>query len=207
MYTLRPMKVGDIQQVSDIERHSFSMPWSPLTYVYEINQNRDAYMGVVEMNDPQLDVDNSNGRLRSLLRPFRGNSSSTVRVVAYGGLWIRNGEAHISTIASHPHYRGRKLGELMLAGLVARSIAVNARRIVLEVRVSNKVAQRLYLKYGFATQAVLAHYYRDDDEDAYFMVIEPIDGVYRQHFRSNLFSLRHNLEFRDEFTRLHLEHF
>lgn len=206
MYILRPMKVGDIQQIHAIESRSFPLPWSPLTYIYEINQNRDAYMGVVELVDPEPSSNGSNGRFGFLRRPFRSIQQQSI-IVAYGGMWVKNGEAHISTIASHPDYRGHKLGELMLVGLVARGLAVRANRIVLEVRVSNKVAQTLYLKYGFAIKNVVEHYYRDNDEDAYYMMIEPVDVIYRLHFKANLVALRQKLDFRDEFTRLRLEHY
>ena len=44
-YVLRSMRTTDLEQVTGIEHQSFSMPWSPLTYLYEINQNRNASYG------------------------------------------------------------------------------------------------------------------------------------------------------------------
>lgn len=206
-YVLRKMHLGDVDQVSDIERQAFPIPWSPLTYVYEIKQNRDSYMGVVELPNqpaPSL-VGTPMERFQVLLRPFRAHRTSRYTVVSYGGMWFKHGEAHISTIASHPAYRSQRLGELMLLGLVAQGVALQADQIVLEVRVGNRVAQNLYLKYGFEVVELIPQYYYDNREDAYLMAIRTVDAAYRALLKRHLLALRERMKFKDTFTRFHLE--
>src|SRR5690606_13930030 len=95
--------------------------------------------------------------LNTLLR--RNNRLETKSIIlAYGGLWQVVEEAHISTIATHPDYRGQKYGEIVLACMVKRAIMLKAEYIVLEVRVSNTVAQRLYKKYGFEIHGTKKNY-------------------------------------------------
>jgi ribosomal-protein-alanine N-acetyltransferase len=107
-------------------------------------------------------------RLRRLADSL--NAQPPVRkLVAYGGLWRVLEEAHISTIASHADFRGRGYGELSLLSMMRRGMTLGADFVALEVRVSNSIAQNLYLKHGFRVQGVKHHYYRDDGEDAYDM--------------------------------------
>jgi ribosomal-protein-alanine N-acetyltransferase len=49
----------------------------------------------------------------------------------------------------------------------------------LEVRVSNKVAQVLYAKYGFRVVGRRKRYYTDNQEDALLMTVEPLDEAYQ----------------------------
>jgi len=97
-------------------------------------------------------------------------------VVGYAGLWLVLDEAHVTTIAVHPDLRGHGLGELLLVRLVAIAQEMGAKRMTLEVRVSNEVAQTLYRKYSFKVEGVRRRYYSDNDEDALIMWSEPIDA-------------------------------
>jgi ribosomal-protein-alanine N-acetyltransferase len=86
-------------------------------------------------------------------------------------------EAHITTIALHPRYRGRGLGELMLSSLIQIAYNISARSMTLEVRVTNAVAQNLYRKYGFQEAGVRRRYYSDNNEDALIMWTEQIHSA------------------------------
>jgi [ribosomal protein S18]-alanine N-acetyltransferase len=85
-------------------------------------------------------------------------------------------EGHITTIAVRPEFRGKGLGELVLCGLVDTALEVGARIMTLEVRVSNTVAQNLYLKYGFKQSGLRRRYYSDNNEDALIMTAEAINA-------------------------------
>ena len=52
---------------------------------------------------------------------------------------------------------------------------MGAKRLTLEVRVSNSVAQELYRKYTFKEEGVRKRYYSDDGEDALIMWSDRID--------------------------------
>ena len=53
--------------------------------------------------------------------------------------------------------------------MIQQAIRLNAQYVVLEVRVSNTVAQNLYHKYGFKIMATKRGYYQNNKEDAYDM--------------------------------------
>ena len=78
-------------------------------------------------------------------------------------------DAHISTIATHPDWRGRGLGELLLVSLLECGEAQGAWQATLEVRASNAIAQALYGKYLFKKVGVRKRYYSDNGEDAIIM--------------------------------------
>ena len=195
-YLIRPMQIADIRQVMHIERRSFTMPWPSFVYVHEINHNQAAYMGVIEIVDA---AENEEKRF-GLSRLWTREVHSRTPLAAYGGIWMDGEEAHISTIASAPDYRGQGFGELMLIALIGRAISMQRSRIVLEVRTSNEVAQKLYLKYQFTVLETRYEYYPDNQEDAYFMVLEGIDEVYRQMLAERLAAFHDKLEFSDSFS-------
>ncbi len=150
------MALADLDQVIEIERASFSAPWSRQAYRFEITQNASSTMRVVRLQGP-----------------WTGHappaSTQVPLVLAYGGFWLVVDEAHVATLAVHPDWRGLGLGELVLLSLLERGIELGALRATLEVRVSNLVAQNLYYKCGFEIVARNKHYYADNDEDAYIM--------------------------------------
>ncbi|MDE3074936.1 MAG: ribosomal protein S18-alanine N-acetyltransferase [Chloroflexota bacterium] len=113
--------------------------------------------------------------------PRRGGPPT---IFAYAGLWLMVDEAHITTIAVRQEYRGRGLGELTLCGLVDTGLEVGARLMTLEVRISNTVAQNLYLKYGFKQSGLRRRYYSDNNEDALIMTAEAINApVFLNNYR------------------------
>ena len=171
---LRPMAMSDIPQVLGIEQASFVPPWSARSYAYEIGESTYSHMALLE----DTVLARVLPRWRRWLEQIAGASSARPvgRVVGYGGLWFIGGEGHISTIASHPEMRGRGYGEIVLAGMLLRSLRLGADYVILEVRVSNTVAQNLYSKYGFTIEGVKPKYYQSNNEDAYDMRLQ-ISGV------------------------------
>ncbi len=176
-FRVEPMQWDDVPEVMDIERQSFTLPWSDYTYQHEILENNHSYYYVARHTNG-----NEPPRASWLARLFR--RSHKAPIVGYGGFWLVVDEAHISTIASGTEWRGRGLGELMLLAMVERSIELGAVMVTLEVRVSNTVAQNLYRKYGFEVVGRRPHYYRDNDEDADLMTVTQIQSeVYRAKLR------------------------
>jgi ribosomal-protein-alanine N-acetyltransferase len=91
------------------------------------------------------------------------------KVVAYSGMWVIVDEAHITNIAVHPHYRRRGIGEMLMKEMLERAKSHGALRMTLEVRVSNKTAQDLYIRLGFIATGIRRGYYSDTGEDATVM--------------------------------------
>lgn len=140
--SIRKMIKEDIEQVYQIELLSFSVPWSKESLLYELEQNLFAKYIVVE---------------------------SEGQIIGYCGLWVIMEDAQITNIAVHPDYRGLNIGESLLKFAVQLSKEMKAKRITLEVRVSNHVAQSLYKKVGFVTGGIRKRYYTDNQEDALIM--------------------------------------
>ena len=182
--TLQYMQLHHIDDVSRIDHLSFDPPWPKDSYRFEINQSTVSHMVVLEQM-PSVPLHRP-GYRRFMDRLFMRNGQSRANrsLVGYGGLWKVADEAHISTIAIHPDYRGYGYGEILFAGMYQKAIMLGADYIVLEVRVSNYVAQALYHKYGFTEFEIKENYYRSNQEDAYDM---------RVTFNNDLITKSHEL--------------
>src|SRR5690349_8813251 len=119
--TLRYMDVPDLAAVVEIDEASFRPAWPERSYRFEINESQVSFMCVLEkLEEREVSV------LRRLLNSLQGKNSETDAkpvLVAYGRLWKIAVEAHISTSASHPNYRGNQYGGMVLAGMIGRGIA------------------------------------------------------------------------------------
>ncbi len=197
MLTLRYMTPADIAQVVMIDNQSFDPPWSARSYSYEISESSYSHMAVLERKSKTPSV---NG-WRRIFRGLNGQSEGQSQVVAYGGLWNIVDEGHISTIASHPAWRGYSFGEILLAGMVRRAITLGSAYIVLEVRVTNGVAQNLYTKYEFQTTGTKARYYRNNNEDAYEMRLDLHDPALIARFQQRYEAIKLRQGFADLYSQ------
>lgn len=194
---LRYMRPADVAQVVAIDRMAFSMPWTPSSYAYEITDSKYSHMVALELPDDSEELPDTRG-WRRLIRSFASRDRG--RILGYGGLWNIADEAHISTIATHPDERGKGYGEILLAGMIRKSIHLNAAYIVLEVRVGNLVAQNLYQKYEFETVDTKRNYYRDDNEDAYDMRLDLAKPGLTDRFEARWKEIHARLTFHDFYT-------
>jgi len=80
-------------------------------------------------------------------------------VVGYAGLCDYPDEAFIQTMAVATTQQGKGIGSLLLEELLAEAGRRRHARVLLEVRVDNEPAQRLYARYGFVQQSVRRGYY------------------------------------------------
>ncbi len=78
-------------------------------------------------------------------------------------------EAHIVSLGVAPNHRGGGLGRVLLDDFIRIAGIENIKVITLQVRVSNRVAERLYRKVGFQLAGVRKRYYSDNGEDALTM--------------------------------------
>ncbi|OGX68496.1 MAG: ribosomal-protein-alanine N-acetyltransferase [Paenibacillus sp. RIFOXYA1_FULL_44_5] len=138
----RAMQAGDIPEIVAIEKEAFPTPWSADAFYNELHHNMFAHYLVMELNH---------------------------RVAGYGGMWIIMGEAHITNIAVHRDFRGKKLGNVLMQEIQDTARMLGASKMTLEVRVSNLRAQNLYKKFGFRDAGVRKGYYSDNKEDALIM--------------------------------------
>ena len=92
-------------------------------------------------------------------------------VVSYGGISVVGDEAELQLIATAEMYRCCGRGKAVLNALLAEAKRRGAKKMFLEVRVSNYIAMLFYLKSGFKGLYARTRYY-PDDEDALVMVKE-----------------------------------
>ncbi|HYF84356.1 MAG TPA: tRNA (adenosine(37)-N6)-threonylcarbamoyltransferase complex dimerization subunit type 1 TsaB [Clostridia bacterium] len=139
---LQEMSFEDIDQVYEIESLSFTTPWSRESFESELSKNTLAKYFVAKVDGV---------------------------VAAYGGMWIVLDEGHITNIAVHPDFRGRRIGEKIVQSLLKAAKDSKAVHVTLEVRASNEVARNLYKKLGFVDSGRRKGYYADTGEDAVIM--------------------------------------
>lgn len=140
LWNLRPMHVGYLPQVVDIERRAYAFPWTEGIFRDCLNVGYSAWVV----------------------------ASPADEVLAYAVMSMAVGEAHVLNLCVEPAYHQQGLGRFLLAHLqdIARGAGMDI--MLLEVRKSNAAAIALYQGMGFHKLGVRKAYYpaRDGSEDA-----------------------------------------
>jgi ribosomal-protein-alanine N-acetyltransferase len=139
---IREMRRRDLDQILEIEELCFPLPWSRESFLTELKNPLAQYIVAQEGFVLQ----------------------------GYAGVWLIFDEGHITNVAVHPRARGRRIGELLLANIMALASANGAVVVTLEVRPSNDAALSLYRRMGFEEKGHRRGYYLDNGEDALIMV-------------------------------------
>jgi ribosomal-protein-alanine N-acetyltransferase len=146
---LTPMRRRHLKSVLRIEEQVYPRPWSHSLFLSEL-----AMRGT---------------RAYFVARVGRD-------VVGYAGLLLTGEDGHITTIAVDPGWQRHAIGTRLMIALAREARARDARNLTLEVRMSNKGAQLLYRRFGFAPVGVRKNYYQETGEDAMVMWVHEIDG-------------------------------
>lgn len=145
--TLRPAAERDVPAIMAIERASFPTDaWSEAAMRSTL-LDTDAVAELAEVDD---------------------------RVAGYAALLAPIGapDADVLTIAVEADLRGLGVGRALLTHLLDAAGRRGARRVFLEVRADNPVAQALYASEGFEPIGRRPHYYQPDDVDALVMRLD-----------------------------------
>ena len=198
---LRKLRNSDIPSVSEIEREAFPTLWPSSAFKSEVENPKIKHL-VATVPSPEnaegqeataLSFDPMPQRLirnvRDFLRRASEESTAPDYPVGYVSTWIVWEEAHITAIAVRESYRGRGVGELLLAGAIEIAMLEKSRVVTLEVRVSNSSAIALYKKYGFKKVGLRKGYYSDNREDADIMTTDPIMSL---SYQRRFMELRHS---------------
>jgi [ribosomal protein S18]-alanine N-acetyltransferase len=136
---VRRMSYADLGMVMEIERASFTMPWT-----------EETFRGLLRRSDSLLWV----------------AESRREGVVGYAAVWIVLDQAELGDIAVADGWRRRGIGRRLLEATLEAMAERSVRELYLEVRPSNREARALYERYGFEEVGRRKDYYARPREDA-----------------------------------------
>jgi ribosomal-protein-alanine N-acetyltransferase len=143
---IRKMEDRDLPRVVEIDQRSFTLPWSLISYQFEIKRSRISRCWVAEVEE--------------------GDKLVVAGMVV---AWLIVDEMHIGTIAVDEPYRNMGVASALMDAVHQQALEEHSIKIFLEVRKSNIPAQNLYHKYGYQVVGVRKGYYADNHEDAFLM--------------------------------------
>ena len=143
----------DLESMVDIERVSFSVPWSRKSFETELVGNEFSVI---------------------LTARSGGSEGGSGSLVGYICFWLVFDELRFLNLAVLPKHRRKGVASQLVARAIDFGLSKGTRRGLLEVRESNQAAQALYTKYGFRVYAKRKSYYTNPDEDAILMSLDPL---------------------------------
>ncbi len=141
MIKIMPMTTNHIDQIYEIEKNSFTVPWSKESFIKDLDNFCSIYYVAVDDKE----------------------------VVGYMGMWHVVTEGHITNIAVKETYRRRKIATMLLNKMIDIAKEKEMLGITLEVSVANLPAINLYKKFGFKEEGIRKEYYEVTNEDALIM--------------------------------------
>lgn len=141
---IRTMQKGDVAAVAALEAQIFSMPWSAAGFADTLLREDVIFLVAYEQDE----------------------------LLGYVGIYCTLDEGEITNVAVAPSARRRGIARALLTELKQQLACRNVAQIVLEVRVSNEPAIRLYEQMGFSVLGVRKNFYEKPTEDAYIMACQ-----------------------------------
>ncbi|MGW2561055.1 ribosomal protein S18-alanine N-acetyltransferase [Streptomyces sp. NPDC001514] len=146
---LREMRWWDIEPVLSLEHDLFPEDaWSPGMFWSELAHSRGP---------------------RATRRYVVADDPADGRIVGYAGLAAAGGLGDVQTIAVARDHWGTGLGARLLTDLLQHATAFECDEVLLEVRVDNTRAQKLYERFGFEPIGFRRGYYQPGNIDALVM--------------------------------------
>jgi ribosomal-protein-alanine N-acetyltransferase len=145
---VEPLEEADLDEVLEIERASFSNPWSRQMFLWEMQNAGVSYAYVLR--------------------------TPGWRVAAFCTVWLVLDEVHINNVAVRPECRGQGAGRILLTHVLREGAARGAARATLEVRRSNAAALSLYERLGFTVGGTRRNYYTSPVEDALILWLDSL---------------------------------
>lgn len=143
MVTIRKMMPEDCKMAAALEKEVFSQPWSEQGFLDALSMERNIFLVAEEDG----------------------------AICGYIGMYLSIDEGEITNVAVSPAKRGAGVGSMLLEQALACAAQEEIVQVVLEVRVSNEPAIRLYEKYGFKHCGIRKGFYDFPKEDAYIMIL------------------------------------
>lgn len=157
--TLREMRWWDIETVLALEYDLFPEDaWSPGMFWSEL----------------------AHARGPAATRRYVVAETPEGRIVGYAGLAAAGGLGDVQTIGAARDQWGTGLGSRLLTDLLQHATAFECEEVLLEVRVDNPRAQKLYERFGFEPVGFRRGYYQPGNVDALVMRLSLLDGPHGQ---------------------------
>ena len=153
-WTIGAANLESLSEILAVEEACFSAPWTRKMLEGELSGNPFAHFLVA--------------------RPRRVEEASKQAILGYLCYWIVFEEVRLMNLAVIESMRHRGIATSLVATALRAGLSKSAHRAVLEVRASNRAAQRLYHAFGFTQTAVRPNYYANPVEDAVLMEMAPI---------------------------------
>ena len=149
--SLDSMTEHDLLEVVEIEAVCGLSPWGWDSYHRELSSGREAVMLVARIDVPQ---------------PFLADG---MRIAGFVVSRVIARELHINNIAVRPEFQKMGIGSRLLNSALLTGAKQNCLAAFLEVRASNRAAQKLYEHCGFNLAGRRKRYYANPPEDALIM--------------------------------------
>ena len=135
---IEPMNASHVPQIAQLEKRCFSDPWSEKSIASELENPLSVWLVAVD-----------GGQL-----------------IGYVGSQTVLGETDMMNLAVAPEARRQGTGRALVLALVDALTEKGSHSLMLEVRVSNAPAQKLYESLGFSQVGRRPKYYVNPREDA-----------------------------------------
>lgn len=139
--TIRRFQPADASAAAGLEQKIFTRPWSRQGFLEAIAGKNNIFLAAEE---------------NSVL-------------LGYCGMYCAADEGEITNVAVDAGVRRRRIGRKLLERLLEEAKAAGIRTVILEVRVSNEAAIRLYEGLGFSVCGIRKGFYEAPREDGYVM--------------------------------------
>ena len=143
---IRRMSEADIHQVSEIEKETFSQPWSAHAFEESVRDDNAVFLVAEDVGE-----------------------KGVPEIVGYIGMYVSAPEGEITNVAVREECRGNGCGNLLLQAMEQWAQKHRIERIVLEVRSGNAGAIHVYEKNGFVKLGIRKNFYQFPQEDADIM--------------------------------------
>jgi ribosomal-protein-alanine N-acetyltransferase len=152
LHVRRAQADESLEAVAQLQRTSFTNPWSVESITWELRETDVARLYLLEAGD---------------------------QLLAYCACWVIFDELHINSLAVAPEARRRGHARLLLTSVFEDVRPAGVTGATLEVRRSNVAAVGLYEGLGFRVEGVRLGYYQEPIEDALVLWHRHLAGGFR----------------------------
>lgn len=138
---IRHFEQWDVSELVEMEKKTFSMPWSEQQFCDLLQRDYCLYMVALKED----------------------------KVVGCAGLTMLVDEGDIDKVMVAEDCRGQGIASLLMEELLAEARLRGVKEFTLEVRAGNLPAIKLYEKFGFASEGIRPRFYDKPVEDAMIM--------------------------------------